>query len=141
VEILVPVDAFSTASAKDIRGPAPVMPLAFEPPARLTVDPPIPEALATGRVFIQYRAENLRIVPVFGQAALAVSPRIGHIHVCIDDLPWHWADAGGELLVITGLPAGPHKILIELVNANHQTLDQKTVSFTVPVQALPAGHL
>jgi hypothetical protein len=128
-------------SARDIRGAAPVVPLASEPPARLIVDPPIPEALAKGRVFIQYRAENLRIVQVFGPAALAVSPRIGHIHVTVDDLPWHWADASGEQLIITGLPVGPHKVLIELVNANHQTLDQQTVSFVVPVQALPAGPL
>jgi hypothetical protein len=127
-------------SARDIRGPAPVVPLASEPPARLIVDPPLQEALARGRVFIQYRAENLRIVQVFGPAALAVSPRIGHIHVTIDDLPWHWADASGEQLIITGLPVGPHKILIELVNANHQTLDRAVVGFVVPVQATPAGH-
>ncbi len=116
------------------------MPLAGEPPARLIVDPPIPEALANGRSFIQYRAENLRIVQVFGAAALDVTPRIGHIHVTVDDAPWHWADASGEQLIITGLPAGPHKVLIELVNANHQTIDEATVSFVVPVQAAPAGR-
>ncbi len=127
-------------SARDVRGPAPVVPLASEPPARLIVDPPLPEALANGRVFIQYRAENLRIVQVFGPGALAVSPRVGHIHVTIDDLPWHWADASGEQLIITGLPVGPHTVLIELVNANHKTLDQAVVNFTVPVQATPAGH-
>lgn len=130
----------SAQSARDIRGPAPVVPLASEPPARLIVDPPIPEALARGRVFIQYRAENLRIVQVFGPAALAVSPRIGHVHVTVDDLPWHWADASGEQLILTGLPVGPHKVLIELVNANHQTIDEKVVEFVVPVLAIPAGH-
>ena len=87
---------------------------------------------------IQYRAENLRIVPVFGKAALAVSPRIGHIHVTVDDAPWHWLDASGEPLVITGLPAGPHKVLIELVNATHQTLDYGVVSFEVPQRSLTA---
>jgi hypothetical protein len=127
-------------SARDILGPAPVVPLASQPPARLIIDPPIPEALAAGRVFIQYRAENLRIVPVFGPAALAVSPRVGHIHVTVDDAPWHWADASGEQLIITGLPAGKHKVLIELVNANHQTLDEGVVEFMVPIQAVPAGH-
>lgn len=130
----------SAQSARDIRGPAPIVPLQSEPPARLIVDPPIADALAKGRVYIQYRAENLRIVQVFGLAALAVSPRIGHVHVTVDDTPWHWADASGEQLVITGLPVGPHKVLIELVNANHQTLDQQTVSFFVPVLAKPAGH-
>lgn len=129
----------SALSARDIKGAPPVVPLDNEPPARLIVDPPIPEALANGRVFIQYRAENLRIVPVFGPAALAVSPRIGHIHVTVDDAPWHWADASGEQLIITGLPAGPHCVLIELVDANHRTIDQQTVRFVVPVQAIPAN--
>jgi len=130
----------SAQSARDVRGPAAVVPIENEPPARLIVDPPIPEALAKGRVFIQYRAENLRIVQVFGPAALAVSPRVGHIHVTVDDLPWHWADASGEQIILTGLPVGPHKVLVELVNANHQTIDQQTVSFVVPVLATPAGH-
>ena len=132
--------ATDAQSARDILGPPPVVPLESEPPARLIVDPPIAEALAKGRVYIQYRAENLRIVPVFGPAALAVSPRIGHVHVTVDDTPWHWADASGEQLIITGLPVGPHKVLIELVNANHRTIDQKTVSFVVPMLAIPAGH-
>ncbi len=77
--------------------------------------------------------ENLRIVQVFGPAALAVSPRIGHVHVTVDDLPWHWADASGEAIIITRLPAEAHKVLIELVNANHQTLDQGVVHFVIPV--------
>ena len=130
----------SAQSAREVLGPPPVVPLASEPPARLIVDPPIPEALANGRVYIQYRAENLRIVQAFGPAALTVSPRIGHIHVTVDDAPWHWADASGEQLIITGLPVGPHKVLIELVNAAHKTIEEQTVSFVVPVVAKPAGH-
>src|SRR4028118_1338761 len=97
---------------------------ATHPPARLPVAPPSPEALAAGRVYIQYRAENLRIVQVFGRGALDVSPRIGHIHVTVDDLPWHWADASGEQLILTGLERGNHKVLIELVDANHRTIDE-----------------
>ena len=133
----------SKASAQSVRaivGPAAVQPITDEPPARLIVDPPLADALAKGRVFIQYRAENLRIVQVFGPAALAVSPRVGHIHVTVDDAPWHWADASGEQLILTGLDPGPHKVLIELVNANHQTLDEAAVRFVVPVRATPAGR-
>jgi Family of unknown function (DUF6130) len=48
---------------------------------------------------------------------------------------WHWADASGEPLIIKGLPAGPHKVLIELVNANHQTLDKGVVTFVIPERA------
>jgi hypothetical protein len=43
------------------------------------------------------------------------------------------ADASGEPLIINGLPAGPpHKVLIELVNANHQTLDRGVANFVIP---------
>jgi hypothetical protein len=85
----------------------------------------------------QDRAENLRIVPVFGPNALDVSPRIGHIHVTVDDAPWHWADASGEPIIMNAFPAGPHRVLIELVNANHQTLDQGVVTFVIPEGAAP----
>jgi hypothetical protein len=127
-------------TAREIRGAAPVVPLASEPPAKIFIDPPISEPLLRGRVFIQYRTENLHIVPVFGPKALDVSPRIGHIHVTVDDLPWHWADASGEQLIVTGLPAGPHKVLIELVDANHQTLDKGVVNFVIPEQPAHGGH-
>ena len=50
----------------------------------------------------------------------------------MDDAPWRWADASGEPLIINGLPAGPHKVLIELVNANHQTLDKGILTFSIP---------
>jgi uncharacterized protein DUF6130 len=120
-------------TAREIRGPAGVVPLASEePPAKIITDPPVADWLAHGMVVIQYRAENLRIVLVFGPAALDVSPRIGQIHVTVDDAPWDWADASSEPLIITRLPAGPHKVLIEFVNANHQTLDQGVVNFVIP---------
>jgi hypothetical protein len=125
-------------TAREIRGPAPVEPLSAEPPARIVIDPPLADPLSYGRVVIQYRAENLRIVPVFGPAALGVSPRIGHIHVTVDDAPWHWADTSGESLILNGFPAGPHKVLIELVNANHRTLDQGVVTFLIPKRV--EGH-
>lgn len=119
-------------TAREIRGQAPVEPLASEPPARIIVDPPLAEPLAHGRVVIQYYAENLHIVPVYGPAALAVSPRIGHIHVTVDDAPWRWADASNEPLIINGLQPGLHKVLVQLMNANHEPLDQQVVTFTVP---------
>jgi hypothetical protein len=136
VAAIVFLSASSTfaQSARDIRGANPVVPLESEPPARIVVDQPLPEPLAKGFVFIQYRAENLHIVPVFGPKALDDSPRIGHIHVTLDDAPWHWADASGEPLIIVGLPVGQHKILVELVDANHETLDSAVVNFYVPKQ-------
>jgi GNAT superfamily N-acetyltransferase len=50
-------------TARDIRGPASVVPPAGEPPAKIVIDRPLADSLAHGRVVIQYRAENLRIVP------------------------------------------------------------------------------
>ena len=130
---MLPARAVSAQTAADVLGPAGVLPLtAPQPPARIIVDPPLPGPLAEGKVFIQYRAENLRILPVFGPKALDVSPRVGHIHVVVDDAPWHWADASGEQLIIVGLPPGPHKVEITLANANHQPLDRAAVSFTIP---------
>jgi hypothetical protein len=127
-------------TARDIRGPAAVVPLATEPAPRIVIDPPLADWLAQGRVVIQYRAENLRIVPVFGPNALDVSPRIGHIHVTVDDTPWRWADASGEPLIINCLLPGPHKVLIELVNANHQTLEKGVVTFVIPDVLAPNCH-
>ena len=105
---------------------------ATQDPARLIVAPPLPDALARGLAVIQYRAENLRIVPVFGPAALSVTPRIGHIHVTLDDSGWHWVDASGEPLIIQGLAPGPHRVLIELADPAHRVIDSKTVSFEIP---------
>jgi hypothetical protein len=120
-------------TAREVLGPAAVVPITEpQPPAKIIVDPPLAEPLARGYIFIQYRAENLRIVPVFGPNALDVSPRIGHIHVTVDDAPWHWADASGDTLILVGLPAGPHKVEIILANANHQPLDRAVVEFVVP---------
>jgi hypothetical protein len=122
----------SAQTAREIRGPAAVVPLTSEPPAKIVIDSPLADQLAFGRVVIQYRAENLRIVPAFGAAALAVSPRIGHVHITVDDVPWHWADASGEPVILNGLTPGPHAVLIELVDANHKPLDQGVVHFTIP---------
>lgn len=127
-------------TAREIRGAAPVVPLATEPPPRIFIDPPLPDSLAEGRVVVQYRTENLHIVPVFGPNALDVSPRIGHIHVTVDDLPWHWADASGEPLILVGFPAGAHKILIELVDANHKPFDKGVVTFVIPEKIAPKSR-
>jgi hypothetical protein len=129
----------SAQSAKDIRGPTPLIAIENEPPAKLIVDPPLPEPLAAGKVFIQYRTENLRVVPVFGKGALSVSPRIGHIHITVDDLPWHFVDASGETIILVGLPPGPHKVLIELADPTHKVITSKTVNFIIPDPKAPSA--
>jgi hypothetical protein len=124
-------------SAKDIRGPSPLVAIDDEAPAKLIVDPPLAGPLAAGRVFIQYRTENLRVVPVFGKGALDVSPRIGHIHITVDDAPWHFVDASGETVILVGLQPGPHKVLIELADPTHHVITSETVRFTVPDSKIP----
>lgn len=119
-------------SAKDIRGASPLIAIDNEAPAKLIVDPPLPEPLAQGRVFIQYRTENLRVLPVFGKSALEVSPRIGHIHISVDDLPWHFVDASGETIILVGLEPGSHHVQIELADPTHQVIASETVTFVLP---------
>ena len=122
-------------SARDIRGASPYVAVEKEPAPKLIVDDPLPEGLALGVFWAQYRVENLRIVPVFGAGALQVSPRIGHLHIIVDDLPWWWADASDNNTIdIAGLPPGQHKVKIELVDANHNVIpgQSKTVTFTIP---------
>lgn len=121
----------SAQSAKEICGASPFLPIENEPPAKLIIDPPLPGPLALGKVFIQYRTENLRVVPVFGEGALQVSPRVGHVHITVDDAPWHFVDASGGTVVLVGLKNGPHKVLIELADAAHKVIASETVRFTL----------
>ena len=58
-----------------------VVPIDNEPAPRLIVEPPLPGPLARGVVFIPYRVENLRILPLGGATASKVSPRVGHLHI------------------------------------------------------------
>jgi hypothetical protein len=74
---------------------------------RLIVEPPLPGPLAQGVAFIPYRVENLRILPLGGAAARDVSPRVGHLHIRVDDLPWQWADYGqSNTVILVGMPCG-----------------------------------
>jgi Family of unknown function (DUF6130) len=129
----------SAQTAKEVKGPTPLVALANEAPAKLIVDPAIPEQLALGRVFIQYRTGNLRILPVFGKAALEVSPRVGHLHYYVDDQTWPVVDTSGETVVVVGLAPGPHKVRLELADTLHRPIAgaSKTVEFTVPA---PTPH-
>jgi putative SOS response-associated peptidase YedK len=66
-------------SAKDIRGANPYIEIPNEPAPKLIVDPPLPEALAQGIFWAQYRVENVRIVQVFGALKWGLIP-----HWCQD---------------------------------------------------------
>ena len=80
----------------------------------LTVQAPLPGPLAQGVVFIPYRLENLRIVPVGGAIA-------------------QWADYGGSnTVILVGPPRGEHKVRIEAVDPEGRPFIARTVTFTVP---------
>ena len=123
--------------------PTQVIPLATgeQPPPKIVIDPPLAEPLASrGVVIISYCAENLHIVPVFGPNALAVSPRLGHIHVALDDASWVWADASGNPIILQGLSPGSHKVRLDLVDANHHKVDESTITFVVPQKQASKQH-
>ena len=125
-------------SAKQIRGASPYVAVENEPAPRLIVDEPLPEGVVQGVFWAQYRVENVRIAQVFGPGALQISPRVGHLHVIVDDLPWWWADASDNNTVdIANFPPGPHKVKIQLVDPDHRVFpgQEVTRTFTVPPSA------
>ena len=131
VSVVVALCALSASaqSAKDVKGPTALVAIQNEAPAKLIVDPPIPLALAHGSALIQYRAENVRISPVFGPAPLNVFPRVGHLLINVDDLPWHWADASNTGTIdIKDLSPGQHKVTIDLVDANRQLFPGQSIT-------------
>ena len=122
--------AEDTAIATGAFAQSTVVPIDDEPAPRLMVEPPLPGPLAQGVAFIPYRVENLRILPVGGAAAREVSPRVGHLHITVDDLPWLWADFGqSNTIVLAGMPRGQQKVLIELVDAEGNLFTAQTVTF------------
>ena len=125
--------AQDTATANGAFAQSTVVPIENEPTPRLFVEPPLPGPLAQGVVFIPYRVENLRVLPVAGPAARNLSPRVGHLHVTVDDLPWFWADFGqSNTIVLVGMPRGQHKVLIELVDAEGNLFTAQSVTFQAP---------
>ena len=127
-------------SARDIIGVPSITPVIAEPEAKLIVDAPLAAELAKGKLIIQYRTENLKIVPVYGEAGLKVSPRIGHLHITVDNLPWHWADASNEPLIIVGMAPGKHTILFELADTTHHVLAKQLVFFEIPATTNHSHH-
>lgn len=103
------------------------------------MDAPLPDLLAKGIVWISVARGKREYRSGVGKDALNASPRVGHLHIHVDDLPWLWAHMSSAPIDVALLPPGPHKIRIELVNAIHQNVPEqsKTVTFTIPDGARP----
>ena len=124
--------AVSGEAAADSNAPPAILPLESEAAPKLIAYPPLAEPLARGVVIIQYRTEHSRIMPVFGKAAADVSPRLGHLHVTVDDWKGTWAHTSEDPIILVGLTPGAHKVLLEVADPTHRILTHTTVSFTVP---------
>lgn len=104
-----------------------------EPVPRLIVKQPLPGPLARNVVFIPYQVENLRILPLGGEFANKVSPRVGHLHITVDNLSWFFADYGqSNTIILGGLTRGEHKVLIEVVDPEGNVYTAQTVTFNSP---------
>ncbi|RZT35589.1 DUF6130 family protein [Cupriavidus agavae] len=132
----VPIHTIAQTAADAIRPPA-VLPLDAEPAPRIVAYSALREPLARGVVIVQFRTENFRVIPVFGKAAAQVSPRVGHLHVTVDDGPATWAHTSGDPIIVVGLPPGPHRVRLELADPTHRILATEAVSVTVPDTRLP----
>jgi hypothetical protein len=132
IKTLAAIAAF-TVLASGASAQSTVVTIDDEPAPKLTLEAPLPGPLARGVVFIPYRVENLRILPLGGAVAGKVSPRVGHLHVTLDDLPWFWADYGqSNTIILGGLPRGQHKVRIEVVDPEGNVFTAQTVTFHTP---------
>lgn len=130
--VVVVAQASSGADGIEAARVTPQVQAAEAAPARLAVEAPLAGPLAHGAVVVPFHVDNLQIAPVYGNDAAKVVPRIGHLHLTLDNAPWHWVQASEDLIVIQGLEAGPHSLRVDLADARHQVLDSRTVGFTVP---------
>lgn len=131
--LLFAMNAYAQTEA-DAQQPPALLPLASEAAPMLIAYPPLAEPLARGVVIIQYRTEHTRIMPVFGKAAVPVSPRLGHLHVTVDDWQGTWAHTSEDPIILVGLTPGAHKVLLEIADPTHTVLTSTTVNFIVPAK-------
>lgn len=122
----------SAQVAQDAIRPPAILPLSSEPAPKLIPYAALPEPLARGVVIVQFRTENFRVMPVFGTPAVDISPRIGHLHVTVDDAHGTWAHTSADPIIVVGLTPGPHRLRLELADPGHKILATEVVAVTVP---------
>ena len=130
----------SAQTAQDAVRPPAILPLSGEPAPKLIAYPALAEPLARGVVIVQFRTENFRVMPVFGKPAVDISPRIGHLHVTVDDVRGTWAHTSEDPIIVVGLTPGPHKLRLELADPSHKILATEVVAVTVPDLRVSKPH-
>jgi hypothetical protein len=88
---------------------------------------------------VQFRTEHFRVMPVFGNTAVALTPRIGHLHVTVDDAHGTWAHTSEDPIIVVGLTPGAHKLRLELADPTHRIVATEVVAVTVPDLKSPAS--
>lgn len=81
---------------------------------------------------LPFHTEHMKIVPVYGDAAAHIVPRVGHLHITVDHASWHWVQSNDDYIVIQGLAPGQHHLNIELTEANHHVVSGKELDIAVP---------
>lgn len=130
--------SFAQATPDANRPPA-ILPLESEAAPRLIPYAPLPEPLARGVVIVQFRTEHFRVMPVFGKTAVELSPRVGHLHVTVDNTPGTWAHTSEDPIIVVGLTPGAHKLRLELADPSHKILATEIVPVTVPDTKAPSA--
>lgn len=103
---------------------------------RLILAAPLPDFLKKGYVYLPFRVENMTILPLYaeihGAEAVKLTPKIGHLHVMVDDNAWSWIHASTDPIYFSSLPPGTHQVKVELADAAHNVLEVQTVKLVVP---------
>lgn len=107
-----------------------------EPTPKLILSEPRADVLKDGYVYLPFRVENMAILPLYteihGQEATKLKPKIGHLHVMVDDNGWNWIHALTDAIYFGPLSPGAHKVQLELVDAAHSVIEVQTIEVTVP---------
>ncbi len=122
----------SSQSAKDIRGSSPLVAIENEAPAKLIVDPPLPEPVGHGpRLHPISNREFARSAGLWqGCYGSVAAHRPYSYHRRRPAVALCRCQRRNDNLV--GLDPGPHKVLIELADPTHKVITSETVKFTVP---------
>jgi hypothetical protein len=103
---------------------------------KLTLMPPRADVLKDGFVYLPFKVENMTILPLYteihGADVTKLHPKIGHLHVMVDNSGWSWIHALTDPIYFGPLSKGSHTISIELVDAAHAVIEVQSIKVVVP---------